>query len=289
MTLATILIVLLIDRLLWQGDPLREHRWFDRYSTRLLGLATGQWLVRLRVGAFWFVLPPLLVVALLQWISGNISGLVIGAVVLLFSLGPHDLGRQADAYLAARARDDGERSATLADELGAAPDDDPAEQDLGVAQALLQQSCPRLFGPLFWFVVLGPMGAALYRLTAMTATRSARQEDAPPELGATADRLLTLLDWLPGRLTAAAFAAAGNFDAVSRAWRDLTPGVDGSNDTPALLVATGRAALDSWPDEEELAAGEQPPVVEDALALVWRTLVVWLLALVALTLLATLF
>ena len=47
---------------------------------------------------------------------------------------------------------------------------------------------------------------------------------------------------------------------------------------------TRRAALASWPDQEEIAAGELPPVVEDAMALVWRTLIVWLLATAALTL-----
>jgi len=287
MTLVTILIVLLIDRLLWQGDPLREHRWYDRYTDRLLNLATGQWLAKKDHGALWLLLPPLLLVAVLQWLGGNTAGLVIGVGVLLFALGPRDLGRDTDAYLTARARGDDDRSQETATALAGedAPTEEPARA-LAVAQGLLRQSLPRLFAPLLWFVLLGPLGAALYRLTDLTARRSSRHDKAPSQLADSARRMLALLDWLPARLTVAAFAAAGSFDAVSRVWREHQRAEAGQRDADVLLVSAGEAALDSWPDEEEIAAGEPAPVVEDALALVWRSLAVWMVALLVLTLLA---
>lgn len=290
MTLATLLIVLLIDRLLWQGDPLREHRWYDRYTDRLLSLATGQWLTRKEHAALWLLLPPLLLIVLLQWLGGNTAGLVIGVGVLLFALGPRDLGRDTDAYLKARARDDDDQSQMLAAPLAGddAPREEPA-RSLAVARGVLRQSVPRLFAPVLWFVLLGPLGAALYRLADLTARCSSQHPKAPAQLGKSAQRLLDLLDWLPARLTVAAFAAAGSFDAVSRAWREYPgPAVD-QRDTDALLVTAGEAALDSWPDDEEIAAGEQAPVVEDAQSLIWRSLGVWVIALIILTLLAVAF
>jgi membrane protein required for beta-lactamase induction len=287
MTLATILIVLLIDRLLWQGDALREHRWFDSYTDRLLNLATGQWLTRKEHGALWLLLPVLLLIALLQGLGGNTAGLVIGVGVLLFTLGPRDLGRDVDAYLTARTRGDDDRSreqaATLAGD--AVPETEP-ERAMAVARGVLQQSLPRLFAPLLWFVLIGPLGAVLYRLTDLTARRSSHHDKAPSQLGISAQRLLALLDWLPARLAVAAFAAAGSFNAVSRVWREHQ-GADGDQrDVDTLLTNAGRSALDSWPDQEEIDAGEEVPVVEDALALVWRSLVVWLIALLVLTLFA---
>lgn len=287
MTLAIILIVLLIDRL-WQGDPLREHRWYDRYTDRMLSLATGQWLTRMELGALWLLLPPLLAVGLLQMIAGNTAGLVIGVLILLFALGPRDLGRDTDAYLSARERDDETATNKAAALTGYdAPPGEP-ERSLAVAGGLLEQSLPRLFAPLLWFILLGPLGAALYRLTEMTATRSATHPKAPASLGRSAQRLLAVLDWLPARLAAAAFAAAGNFDAVQQAWRNHPGDTTDPADAHRLLRHAGQAALHSWPDQEEIDAGEQPPVVEDALALVWRALAVWLLVLFTLTLIVIL-
>lgn len=290
MTLVTILIVLLIDRLVWQDDSLRQHRWFDGYLDRLFKLATGQWLAKQRQGALWVLLPPLLVVILVQWLAGHTAGLVIGTVVLLFALGPRDLGRASRTYLDARDRGDEQRAQAEAEALagGQAPTTEP-QRSLAVADGLLRACNPRLFAPILWFVLLGPLGAALYRLAALTDAQAGRQGLAPAGLAGSARRLLGLLDWLPARLTSAAFAAAGSFDAVGRAWRSHTPPAEAEErDADTLLCATGRAALDSWPDEEEIAAGEQAPVIEDAMALIWRSLVVWLLALTTLTLLAAL-
>ncbi len=289
MTLAIILIVLLIDRLLWQGDPLRRHLWFDRYTDWLLSLATGQWLAKHRLGALWLLLPPLALVALLQLIAGFTAGLVIGTVILLFALGPVDLGRDVQAYRQAKRRGDEEaanrRAAALAGEP--VPDTEPA-RSLAVARGLIAESLPRLFGPLFWFIVLGPLGAALYRLAVMANERSSLHGKAPGGFAASAQRLVALLDWLPARAGAAAFAAAGDFDGVRRAWAGhqgdgLDPG-----DARRLMDTAGEAALHSWPDDEEIAAGEDAPVVDDALSLVWRSLAVWLIALLILTLFASL-
>jgi membrane protein required for beta-lactamase induction len=229
-------------------------------------------------------------VAFLQSLDADILELAIGIAVLLFALGPQDLGRVSDAFLTARDRGHDSEASRLAATLsggGEQPEDEPA-RSLAVATGLLEQSCQRLFGPLLWFVLLGPLGAALYRLAALTVEQASRHEQASPNLAGSAQQLLALLDWLPARLTTAAFAAAGNFDAVSHAWREHTGPVDQKSDAETLLSAAGRAALGSWPDEEEIGAGEQPPVVEDAMALIWRSLVVGLLVLAAGSLFAVL-
>lgn len=289
MTLAILLTVLLIDRLLWQGGPFRQHQWYDRYGEYLLGLATGRWLSRHRLGALGFLLPPLLVIVLLQWLGGPTAGLLIGVVVLLFALGPDDLGRDTDAYIAARDHGEENQAQAQADKLigVSAPDSEPA-RSLRVAERALVEANRRMFSPIFWFIILGPLGAALYRLATLTAERSASLQQAPAELADSACRLVNLLEWLPARLIAAAFAVSGNFDAVARAWREHPHSEEASSDSNGLLKSTGRAALASWPDEEEIAAGELPPVIEDTMALIWRTLIVWLLALAAWTLISNL-
>ena len=99
------------------------------------------------------------------------------------------------------------------------------------------------------------------------------------------DEARHVADWAPARITAIGYAVAGNFDAVAHAWRsfDYGPSDGPLTEADQLLANTGLAALDTFPDDvEELAAGDEPmgdagipPVVEDALALVWRCLALW--------------
>lgn len=60
----------------------------------------------------------------------------------------------------------------------------------------------RWFPPVLYFWLLGPFGAAAYRLTELSNARSEGQFDAA----------LKLLDWLPSRLLLLSFAVLGDFE-----------------------------------------------------------------------------
>lgn len=292
MLLLILLTTLCIDRLLWQADPYRQHAWFDGYARRLLGPGDGPGWSRNTFGALLVLLPLLLLLLLVEHLFGQgINGLAefaLGTAVLLFSLGPDDIGRQTEQFLAARERDDDE-AGTLADGLvnDTAPEDEP-ERSLAVAAMLPLTAMRRLFAPICWFVLLGPLGAALYRLNERLLTHLAAREAPPMALLRSSRHLQYLLDWLPARLTAASLALAGNFDAVAQGWKQYRSEAE-EDDNSGLLQALARAALVSWPAAGELEEEEAPPVVEDALALVWRSLVVWVLFVAAITLIQGLF
>lgn len=289
MTLAILLIALLIDRLVWHAEPARRHRWFDRYSDRLLSLATGQWLARLDFGALWLILPLVIVVALAQGLLDHAAGVVFGVLVLLLSLGPRDIGRQLDAYEKAVKRGDERHAGEEAREL--AGDDVPAQEPgrtLAAAQGALCTALPRLFAPMFWFALLGPVGAALYRLARLTLERVASRESAPAALTASCDHLVALLDWLPTRGLVAAYGVTGRLEATRLAWQRFRTNGLGTADNRRLICEAGTVAMRSWPDAEELAAGDHPPVLDEARSLIWRSLATWLGALLLLTLLGAL-
>ena len=143
----------------------------------------------------------------------------------------------------------------------------------------------RLMAPIFWFVAFGAVGAAAYRAIVLLAERLQREE-CPVVMKRHSDEMRHIADWAPARITAAGYAIAGNFDAVAHAWRTFsyTPGEATLDEAAHLLAQTGLAALDTFPDNmDELAADPDeavdisllPPVVEDALALVWRSLAMW--------------
>jgi adenosylcobinamide-phosphate synthase len=176
-----------------------------------------------------------------------------------------------------------------------------------------------VFGVFFWFVLLstlglGPAGAVLYRLAEFVARYWAfrsRALDAPANDGllAVSQRMYALVDHVPVRLTAFGFAVVGNFEEAINGWR-RDAGLWRHNNEGVLLAAAagalglqlgGGAAPGVSPDRSktfdagaaaEAAAAEGSTLgalpltghLQSVVALVWRSVVLWMLLLALLTL-----
>jgi membrane protein required for beta-lactamase induction len=302
MTFLCVLVTLFIERALQQYRPARRHAWFDAYCRRLAGIASTRWLMSRPWGAAAALLPAVILVAWVQAFSADLGALfsfAFGTAALLYSLGPRDLGDDTEAFLAARDQGDDLRATALAQQmcLSEAPEQEP-RRSFAVARAVVVLANRQLIGPIFWFVLFGAVGAATYRFIQLLAERL-QTEDCPGEVKRYSDELRHIADWAPARLTAFGYAIAGNFDAVAHAWRSFDyAAVDGPlTEAEQLLAGTGLAALDTSPsDADELIGGTEltlgwtavPPVVEDALALVWRSLALWVASIGAGSLVAAL-
>ena len=260
---------------------LRRFHWWARWLD-WIGTHAGE-------GGFWqgrsglwlALLPPVLLVLLLQVLLHDrlwgLLGLLFGVVVLVCAWGPRDLDIDVEAALdTSDPESRGARLAQLAPEPGVAMTEDSL-----LPGSLMRSALRRWFAPLFWFLLLGPVGAALYRL----AERAALVEAArlPEENAAGARVLLQWLEWPVAQLMALALALAGNFDLVFRAWR--AAGGDRWQVQSGFLEAAGRAAVRGELAEEAedyLREGEPVPFagdlveLRDAMSLVWRMLLVWL-------------
>jgi adenosylcobinamide-phosphate synthase len=147
------------------------------------------------------------------------------------------------------------------------------------------------FAPLFWFLVLpGPIGLVLYPLAHRAARLWSEGPDpAGRDFGWFAAAAFHVLDWIPSRVSAFAFAVVGDFEDALFCWRSqaaqwLVPG-------EGIVLASGAGALGvrlGEPVQLGAAPVDRPPLGtgeaagEDALAslegLLWRTLVLWLIA-----------
>jgi len=157
---------------------------------------------------------------------------------------------------------------------------------------------------------LGPTGAILYRLSAIVARQwriaPETQEWASGALQRVARRAWYAIDWVPARLTAIAFAVVGNFEEAIDCWRHHAQRFPDDNDgvvlaatAGALNVRLGGEALqpagapEPWmseavaePQDSESTPGQAPENAHLAslVGLVWRSVVLWLILLVLLTL-----
>jgi adenosylcobinamide-phosphate synthase len=167
---------------------------------------------------------------------------------------------------------------------------------LTIEQGILS-SHRHVFAPLFWFMMLGPAGAVLYRLAlgmAQDWTSAGGPLVENERFGEFARRAFQALDWLPARLTAVTFAIVGDFEDAVYCWR--TQAAQWPDAASGILLASGAGALgirlgQPLPSEidiearPELGLGDDADVehLQSAIGLVWRALVLCLLLLALLT------
>jgi membrane protein required for beta-lactamase induction len=283
MTLTVIVICLIAERFLLDHQELRQRRWLDGYSRWLGKQPLPDWSRKGLAGLLLLVLPPLLITALLQQLfDGGLFGLLsllFATTLLLFCLGPVDLDTQVNDYIHAVETDDEEQQRQIAREI---VEDEPPTSEPALSQAvsegILYQANQRLFGVLFWFVLLGPLGALLYRIT--TQLPRSEQANSDMDFFLNAKQLEVILDWLPARLTAICYAIAGSFEDALYGWRSYQDRRQDefSDSNSGILICTGGGAmrLTTLLGEHSEELHDYSHLPQSAMALVWRSLVVWL-------------
>ena len=99
--------------------------------------------------------------------------LAFAVLMLMFSLGPRDLEDEVEEYIEALHVGDTQRADRIAKEL--LETDAPREsrkRKMAIEEAIFVQSNNRLFGVLLWFMLLGPAGAWLFRVSDMCRRRA---------------------------------------------------------------------------------------------------------------------
>jgi len=275
-TLVAVLATLLVGHFARPLQALRQYDWFVGLIGALAGPAETP-----RPGLLGIALAlPLLPLALLQWLwwdwAWGLPSLLLGMLVLFYAWGPRDLDLDVEDVV-----DAGDPVARQAAAQHLFPlEGEPVCEGGPLVEAVFRCALWRWFGPLFWFAVLGPVGALGYRLVALAAQGEARRRLGERQ-GGQAATLLGLLDWPVAQLMTLTLALAADFDAVIQAWRQWH--ADGGLRLGlGHLEAAARASVAIELAEDAADAGDGPAQapalleLRDAMSLVWRILVVWL-------------
>ncbi|HEX6550893.1 MAG TPA: regulatory signaling modulator protein AmpE [Gammaproteobacteria bacterium] len=275
MSFVAMLLALLLDQGLRHLEPIRGARWFRSYLDAVPALLRPGEFWRASAGVLVTVLVPTVVILFLGHLLTHVWGLfgfLFAIAVLLFTLGPRDLSTEMRAYMEAVQAGDETRAMDLARKLlGSEPPADSVARSEAMTRAVLALANDRLFGVLLWFALLGPAGAVLYRSTQFLHV-AARESGVSPQFRAATERLYGILAWLPAHLAALGYALAGSFeDAVSdlRSYYN-TCGAQFFQMNNDVLVCAGLGALRGI--DQEAGVGR----MRSALALVQRTLIIWL-------------
>jgi membrane protein required for beta-lactamase induction len=288
MTLLALLFALVCERGLTHLLHLREWRWLDPYfdyADRWLGGRRG--IVPAAAAVALIALPVLPVALFSAWLGPRLLHLpqfALAVFVLLFALGPRDLKDEVDDYIGALERHDRDEALRRGKEL---LESSPTHHGLGareaIEEAIFVQATNRIFGVVFWFVVLGAAGAWAYRISDTLRRRAAfeaARQGVPRmagDLGSQLHAIHGLLSWIPARLAAFAYALAGSFEDAVGNWRVAVDRASSGilDRTEDVLARVGVASL------QASLAGIAPERIDVATArgawrIVFRALLIWL-------------
>jgi AmpE protein len=286
-TLIAVVFALAIGHLLPDlATGIRQHGWYDNWLRWLNAQFPEDSFWRGRFGIALALVVPLLAVGLMQLALDKslwgFVGLLFDIVVLFYCWGPRDLDLDVAAIL--DAPDAATRRAAAARLW---PANGTVRLDGGsLIEAVFRNALRRWFGVLFWFWVLGPFGALLYRLSVLAAERD--EDMLPSDTAAGARSWLAIVEWPISQLMTLSLALVGNFDAVVGAWRDM--GKTSLLLNSGLLETAARASVrceiaEEVGDYSETGVSSVTALVEvfgelpelrDAISLVWRILILWL-------------
>ena len=279
MNLIMVLIALGVEIRLGNFDRYRNLAWFEHYAawleTRLGGFSfwngAGGLLVTLSI--------PLVLLGVLVYLAGQLHfvlGFLLSLLVLIYSFGPA-LNTIVNSYVDALSGNDDNACREILGQL-LYGDAEPAETDHErVVSSIMLRAHEYLFAVIFWFLLLGTVGALMYCLVVNLAHRYKTIDGG--YAGAVRD-LHNILMWPSSRLLALGFALGGSLVSSLESWRTVSGNtLDISRE---VITVSGFGALHYDPaNEEETGADKEVFIgrIRETLALINRTLIVWLIVL----------
>ncbi|MBD9354441.1 adenosylcobinamide-phosphate synthase CbiB [Methylomonas albis] len=291
----SILLAVAID--FWLGEPRNAYhplvmfgKWVTAVEKRLLNSRQSAFRQRLTgCVAVLIVLSPcvLYLLVLRSWPPLQTA---VDILVLYFCIAARSLQQHALAVLSALLDSDLPLARQQVGRIVSRQTEAMTEADVRRAaiESVLENGADAVFAPLFWFVVLGPFGALLYRFSNTLDAMWGYKNQRYLYFGWAAARFDDLLNWLPARLTALSYALLGNTAQAIKAWRTQAHLLDSPNAGPVmtagggalLLLLGGPACYHGQIKPKPWFGGQQLPENDDinrACKLMYRTLLLWLI------------
>ncbi len=243
MTFIVILIALLIERF-FDWSHLRRWHWLAAFQrTVLQRMKTVSPYVTLALTIVPLLIVVFLIDAIVQnWLYGFVK-LLFNLVILLYCFGPQNFWANAFAALNALTQGDAQLAADkLKLTFGIVNVGSTQSMHRQLLENLFIQAHRRVFAVVFWYFILGVVGAVVYRAIALSSTEASEQ-DVIPALSQPARWVETVLDWIPVRVFTFIFALGGHFVQVFTCWRKEA--LLGLQQNETMLVDCGIAALDN--------------------------------------------
>lgn len=288
--LVAVLLAVALDRFLPDRQGVKPFAWYRDWAESVEERFNGGRRTH-GIGAMLLAIVPIVVaVALSRYILGEIGWVLsfsFDVIVLYLCIDVYRLGRAANNVAQAlTAGDVREANEQLHELTGkSAPELNEVVIARAAVEGVLKQGNSLVVSPIFWFIVFGPFGAVLQRLSCILDMLWGHRSERFKEFGWAAARFDDLLGWVPARITALSYALMGSFEDALHCWRKRIGVWSDINSGPLLASGLGAMHMQSCEAASELGEYDDrladivvPDAhhVQRAVALVWRVLLLWL-------------
>lgn len=193
----------------------RQLHWLSAYLRWILGFLKDSPFWRPYATLACTLGPIILLISLVLWISswigGAIGSFILGTVILYYSLGGHENESNESPLIMAHERS---------------------------------------FGVIFWFLVIGPIGALMYRLLTFCRLLSLESDSDTQMQLKGVDILHGLAAWIPSRVTGLIYALVGDFQGAYEQWQRCMR--QGKMNGSQVLLTCGESALNQSQAAEKM-------------------------------------
>lgn len=246
MSLPLILAVLLDQ---WLGEPQKYHPlvFFGRFANLIenkIRLPQHSAFLQKTMGllALLILLTPFswFIYQLSQW---PLINTLLSPIALYICIAPHSLKQHALSVFQAL----NENNLTLAQNRVAmivsrqTDKMDVTEIRKATIESVLENGADAVFAPIFWFIIAGPTGAVIYRLSNTLDAMWGYKNQRFLHFGWAAARFDDALNWIPARLTALTYAVLGQTRKALFCWKTQAKLLESPNAGP--VMASGAGAL----------------------------------------------
>lgn len=260
-------LALLLDA--WWGEPRRLHPLvgFGRCANKIEALLnSGEHRIARGCLAWCAIVVPLVLTGyFLQHAAAThwLSSLLLDALIVYLAIGQQSLREHARAIETSLRADDLPQ-ARRALSLIVSRDTqtlDHTNVSKATVESVLENGSDAVIASLFWFAVAGIPGVILHRaantLDAMWGYRTTRFN----EFGRVAARVDDVLNFIPARVTACAYALLGKTAHALHCWRTQARAWDSPNAGPVMAAGAGALQLELGGAANYHGAIEQRPLL----------------------------
>jgi adenosylcobinamide-phosphate synthase len=296
-TLIIVLLAILLDHLIPDRQGIKPFVWYRDWAESIEARFNGGKRVHGIGAVILATLPIVAGVMLIHYILGEIGWILrvaFDVLVLYLSLDVHRLSKTASAVSVALESGDFDAADEQLRELigKGVPEKSEANIARASVEGVLKQGNSLIVSPIFWFILLGPVGAVLQRLSCILDTLWGHRYERFADFGWAAARFDDLMGWVPARITALSYALMGSFEDALHCWRKRVGVWSDINSGPLLASGFGAMHMQICEATEEgefeerisdLTVIPDAGHVQRAVALVWRVLLLWLVVGVLMT------
>ncbi len=245
----TLILAVLLDH--WLGEPQKYHPlvFFGDLAHRIekkLSHTDSSVLAQRIFGmiALIIMVSPMtgLIYLLSQW---DLVNLIISPIVLYFCIAANSLKQHATNVLTALELNNLALAQTRVGWIVSRQTEKMNEEDVRKAtiESVLENGADAVFAPVFWFIIAGPAGAILYRLSNTLDAMWGYKNPRYLYFGWAAARFDDVLNWVPARLTALSYALLGQTRLAIHCWKNQAHLLDSPNAGPVMTSGAGALNL----------------------------------------------